>query len=132
MKINRMFTRVALLLALSLVLAACSSAPASTETTSEAALAPAAEIVMYNWTDYMNPDILSQFEQETGIRVIEDYFSSNEEMIAKLQGGATGYSLVIPSDYAVAILKEQGLITPLNHSEISNLANLNERFKTNE
>jgi spermidine/putrescine transport system substrate-binding protein len=132
MKINRMFLLPAALLVLSLVLAACSSPPASSDTNGEAAVEPATEIVLYNWTDYMEPGILSQFEQETGIRVIEDYFSSNEEMIAKLQGGATGYSLVIPSDYAVAILKEQGLITPLDHSQISNLANLNERFKTND
>lgn len=132
MKINRQLALLAALLILSVVLAACSSPPASNGSGDGAAVEPAKEIVLYNWTDYMNPDILSSFEQETGIRVIEDYFSSNEEMIAKLQGGATGYSLVIPSDYAVAILKEQGLITPLDHTQIPNLANLNERFKTND
>lgn len=120
-----------------LMFSACSSQPQTISPEGEgdqssSDLLPAAEIVLYNWTDYMNPEILQMFETETGIKVIEDYFSSNEEMIAKLQGGATGYSLVIPSDYAVAILKEQRLLAPLNHANISNIANLNERFQTNE
>lgn len=132
MKINRLLTLLAAPLALSVVLAACGTPPASSETNGGTAVEPASEIVLYNWTDYMNPDILSEFEQETGIRVIEDYFSSNEEMISKLQGGATGYSLVIPSDYAVAVLIENGLLAELDKANVPNINNLNERFKNPE
>lgn len=129
---KRFMHLITAVLLLTLALNACASQPAATETSEPGTLQPASEIVLYNWTDYMNPDILSEFEQETGIRVIEDYFSSNEEMIAKLQGGATGYSLVIPSDYAVAVLIENGLLAELDKANIPNIDNLNERFKNPE
>ena len=130
---------VTLILALSLMLAACApapiSAPAPAQPAQPAAQAPAAEvqpaqeIVMYNWTEYIDPDILPQFEEATGIRVIEDNFSSNEEMLAKLQGGATGYAITVPSDYTVAIMIEEGMLHKLDHDNIPNLANLAERFR---
>lgn len=123
---------VSAVLLLAMALSACASQPAATEASDPQSLEPASEIVLYNWTDYMNPDILTEFEQETGIQVIEDYFSSNEEMIAKLQGGAEGYSLVIPSDYAVAILIENGLLAELDKANLPNIDNLNERFKNPE
>lgn len=132
MKIKKLFTAIILGLGFSLILSSCSSEATPTQPEGASSIEPAKEIVLYNWTDYMNPDILTMFENETGIKVIEDYFSSNEEMVAKLQGGATGYSLLIPSDYAVAILKEQGLIAKLDQNNIPNLANLNDRFQTNE
>jgi spermidine/putrescine-binding protein len=126
---KRTISLITIVLLLTLAVSACASQPAATE---PGALEPAPEIVLYNWTDYMNPEILTGFEQETGIRIIEDYFSSNEEMIAKLQGGAEGYSLVIPSDYAVAILIENGLLAELDKANIPNIDNLNERFKNPE
>lgn len=137
MKKSHLIVLLALFLALVMVLTACStpSATPTNETSgggSQAEIEPAKEIVLYNWTDYMNPDILASFEQETGIRVIEDYFSSNEEMIAKLQGGATGYSLLVPSDYAVAVLIENGLLAELDKANVPNIANLNDRFKNPE
>lgn len=123
-----------LLIALSLVLGACSpqATPSPSGEGQETGVQPASEIVLFNWTDYMNPDILVQFEQETGIRVIEDYFSSNEEMLAKLQGGATGYSLIIPSDYTVAIMIQDGMLARLDKNNIPNIENLSDRFTNNE
>jgi spermidine/putrescine-binding protein len=120
-----------------MLLSACAGGtdtpPANGETTDNGeSLEPAGEIVLYNWTDYMNPDILESFADETGITIIEDYFSSNEEMIAKLQGGATGYALIIPSDYAVTILKEQGLLARLDQSNLPNLKNLSDQFRNND
>jgi len=57
----------------------------------------AQELHLYNWGDYINPQILSRFTEETGIKVSLDVYGSNEEMLAKLQAGATGYDLVFPS-----------------------------------
>jgi spermidine/putrescine transport system substrate-binding protein len=101
-----------LLVVMALLLSACGGqdSPAAPETGQPGEIQPASEIVLYNWTDYMNPEVLELFEAETGIQVIEDYFSSNEEMIAKLEGGVTGYTLVIPSDYAVGIMMREGML----------------------
>jgi spermidine/putrescine-binding protein len=129
MKKSRRLAWIVMLVVLSLVLGACSSQATPAPATGETGIQPAQEIVLYNWTDYMNPDVLVKFEEQTGIKVVEDYFSSNEELIAKLQGGATGYSLIIPSDYAVAIMIENGMLAKLDHANIPNLVNLNERFK---
>lgn len=89
---------------------------------------PASEIVVYNWSEYIDPEIYAMFEDETGIAVTEDNFSSNEELYAKLKGGATGYSLIVPSDYYVSIMIQEGMLAELDHSNIPNIANLSERF----
>ncbi|GAB4402652.1 MAG: ABC transporter substrate-binding protein [Anaerolineales bacterium] len=131
---KRILAHLFILLALASGIAACAAAPqggaAAPQVPGE--VQPAKEIVLFNWTDYMNPDLLAQFEQETGIRVVEDYFSSNEELIAKLKGGASGYALIVPSEYAVPILIQSGLISPLNHANLPNLSNLSARFQDNE
>lgn len=142
-------TLVACLILTSLVISACAApaatqpaatqpaapteqaAPAAQETpaSQSSAIKPAAEIVIYHWTEYIDPEIYTLFEQETGIRLVEDNFSSNEEMLAKLQGGANGYALIIPSDYTVRIMIEEDLLAELNQPNIPNLANLAPRFR---
>lgn len=140
---KKLTTLAILLLILSLVLAACSQPaapaqpapqpeqPAQAEPAPAAgdAIQPASEIIVYNWTEYIDPDLYGQFEAATGIRAIEDNFSSNEELLAKLQGGATGYAVIVPSDYTVAIMIEEGMLRRLDRANIPNLANLAERFK---
>jgi spermidine/putrescine-binding protein len=130
---------------LSLILTAC--APAATETpvseepvaeepTAEEPMAeePTAEAAgeqvlnFYNWSEYIEPEIFSLFEEETGIRVVEDTFSSNEDLLAKLQGGATGYDVIVPSDYMVATMIELGMLAELDHSRLSNFENLDPTF----
>jgi spermidine/putrescine-binding protein len=78
----------------------------------------------------MDPEIYAMFEQETGIAITEDNFSSNEEMLAKLQGGAAGYALIVPSDYTVSIMIEEDLLAELNPVNVPNLANLSDQFKS--
>lgn len=131
-----------IILALTLLMAACGqSAPAAPtaadpppapEVAQPAAgeVEPAKEIVVYNWSEYMDPDIYDQFAELTGISVIEDNFSSNEEMLAKLQGGAAGYAVIVPSDYTVTIMIAEGMLAKLDHNNIPNLSNLSERFRT--
>ncbi len=108
--------------------AATEAVAAATEAPSAAMVEPASQIVVYNWSEYIDPEIYTQFEQETGIKVVEDNFSSNEELYAKLKGGATGYAMIVPSDYYVAIMKQEGMLAELDHSKIPNISNLTTRF----
>jgi spermidine/putrescine transport system substrate-binding protein len=55
------------------------------------------ELNIYNWGEYINPAVLQKFEEETKIKVNLSTYSSNEEMLAKIQGGASGYDIVFPS-----------------------------------
>ena len=104
--------------------AATEAAAAPTEAPSVAMVEPASQIVVYNWSEYIDPEIYTKFEEETGIKVVEDNFSSNEELYAKLKGGATGYAMIVPSDYYVAIMKKEGMLAELDHSKIPNISNL--------
>ena len=82
----------------------------------------------YNWSEYIEPEIFTLFEEETGIRVVEDTFGSNEDLLGKLQGGATGYDVIVPSDYMVTTMIELGLLAELDHSKLENLDNLDPSF----
>lgn len=85
-------------------------------------------VSFYNWTDYIDPEVLTMFEEECGVEVVYDTFSSNEDLLAKLQAGATGYDLIVPSDYMVSIMRELDMLKEVDHSNIPNLANLYPRF----
>jgi len=82
-------------------------------------------INMFNWGDYMDDDILTQFAEECGVKVVQDIFSTNEDMIAKIQAGNSGYDIVVPSDYAVDIMIKNNLLAELNKENIPNITNLN-------
>ncbi|MFV9506284.1 MAG: polyamine ABC transporter substrate-binding protein [Oscillochloridaceae bacterium umkhey_bin13] len=81
-------------------------------------------LYLYNWGDYIDPALLADFEAESGIRVIVDTFETNEDMIAKVRAGGSGYDLVVPSDYAVQIMIADGLLAPLERTRLSNFDNL--------
>jgi len=87
------------------------------------------ELVIYNWAFYLNPESVKAFEEEFAVKVqVTDFYESNEEMIAKLRGGATGYDLVAPTGGYIQPMAEEGLLMPLDLSRIPNLANIDERF----
>ncbi len=80
---------------------------------------------LYNWTYYTPDSILEKFEEETGIKVIVDNFSSNEEMFAKLQaGGGKGYDIIVPSADYTSIMIKEGLVRKLDKSLLPNLVNI--------
>lgn len=83
---------------------------------------------LYNWGDYIDPEIVAQFEKEFNCTVKIDYFDSNEAMYAKLNAGAGGYDVAIPSSFMATNLRQQGLIRKLDHSKIPNLKNLDPEF----
>ena len=65
---------------------------------------------IYNWGDYINPDVLTRFTEETGIDVTLDTYGTNEELLAKIQSGATGYDIVFPSVHMRDIMQKLGLL----------------------
>ena len=68
------------------------------------------QLNIYNWGDYINPDVLTRFTEETGIEVTLDTYGTNEEMLAKIQAGATGYDIVFPSVHVRDIMQKLGLL----------------------
>ena len=79
---------------------------------------------IYNWSDYIAPDTIANFEKETGIKVRYDVFDSNEVLEAKLLAGTTGYDIVVPSASFVARQIQAGVFQPLDKSKLPNYKNL--------
>ncbi len=90
------------------------------------------ELFIYNWTEYTPPELITKFEKETGIKVSVDTYDSNETLLAKLQAGATGYDLVVPSQNFVPIFVKEGLIQKVGVHALSNYKNLEDRWKKPE
>jgi len=81
-------------------------------------------LYVYNWTDYMNPDLIHQFEKEFNCRVVQDFYDSNEAMFAKIKAGGSGYDLIFPSGYMISIMRQQGMLQPLDLSRIPNIRHM--------
>ena len=87
-------------------------------------------LLYYNWAAYVNPKTYPAFTKATGIQVKKDFFASNEDLQAKLQGGARGYDLAAPTGYMVKILAEAGLLEKIDWSKIPNATkNIDAKFK---
>ncbi|EGK87268.1 spermidine/putrescine ABC transporter substrate-binding protein [Microcoleus vaginatus PCC 9802] len=88
------------------------------------------QLFIYTWAGYTDEALLDRFAEKTGIRVVADVFSSNEEMLARVQaGGARAYSIIYPSDYMVVQMTELGLLSPLDHSILGGLDRLRKQFQ---
>jgi len=83
------------------------------------------ELNLYTWADYVPMDVITEFEEKTGIKVNYTSFETNEEMLAKLENTKGGdYDLVIASDYIIKIAVDEGLVSELDKSKIPNFANI--------
>jgi spermidine/putrescine transport system substrate-binding protein len=80
------------------------------------------------WGDILDPVYIRTFEQQTGIAVRLSYYASNEELQVKIKNSGKDYALVVPSDYAVGVLREQGLLKKLDKNRMPFLAQLNSRL----
>jgi spermidine/putrescine transport system substrate-binding protein len=85
-------------------------------------------LTVYNWGDYIDPDLIKKFEKETGIKVIYQTFDSNEAMMTKIAQGGTTFDVAVPSEYAISKMKEEGLLLPIDHSKLPNLKYIDPRF----
>lgn len=84
---------------------------------------------VYNWSDYIDPEVLKGFEKEYGIKVNYENFATNEEMLAKLKAGGTSYDVLFPSDYMVEALIALDMLQTLDFKNLPNFANIDARFK---
>lgn len=96
------------------VLMACSAGAAAADKT----------LHVYNWSDYISPDTVPNFEKQTGIKVVYDVFDSNEVLEGKLMAGSTGYDVVAPSSSFLARQLQSGVFQPLDKSKLPNYKNL--------
>lgn len=111
------------------VLTACGRKDASDQAGATTDLGPIEkELNIYNWSDYIAEDTVPNFEKEFGVKVTYDTFESNEEMVAKLQAGAAGYDIVVPSNYIVPVMAATNLVMDLNKKYLTNLGNLAPTF----
>lgn len=88
------------------------------------AAAVAEEVRVYNWSDYIDEDLLTKFEEETGIDLIYDVFDSNELLETKMLAGGSGYDVVVPTGSFLARQIQAGAFQPLDKSKLSNTANM--------
>ena len=79
---------------------------------------------VYNWDTYIGETTLTSFTDASGIECQYDLYANNEELFAKLQAGNPGYDVIFPSDYMVATMISRGMIDPVDHSKIPNMANV--------
>lgn len=112
----------ALVAAMSILsLAGCGSSNGSTSENGE--------VIIYNWGEYIDPDTLAMFEEETGIKVIYDEFETNEIMYPKVEAGASAYDVVCPSDYMIQRMIENELLAEINFDNVPNAhANIGEQY----
>ncbi|MBR6887217.1 MAG: ABC transporter substrate-binding protein [Selenomonadaceae bacterium] len=75
-------------------------------------------VYVYSWGDYLNPEVLTLFEKETGIHVILDEFDTNESMYPRIAEGAVHYDVLCPSDYIIQKLISNDLIRPLDFTKL--------------
>ena len=86
------------------------------------------QVVVYNWGEYIDPDVLEQFTEETGIEVIYDEFDTNETMYPKVEAGAVAYDLVCPSDYMIKRMLDNGLLQPINFDNVPNIKYIGQAY----
>jgi len=89
----------------------------------------AGEVNVYNWADYIDPDVVEMFEEETGIKVNYFEFQSNEELYSLMRMGSSSADIIIPSDYTVARLIAEDMLEELDFSNIPNYSLIDGSFK---
>lgn len=111
MKKNRI---VSVLMVLSLIFAtACG-------TSNDSSKFPNGEVKVYNWGEYIDPEVITNFENEYGIKVIYDMYETNEEMYPIIELGSVKYDCICPSEYMVEKLINNDLLMELNFDQIPN------------
>ena len=83
---------------------------------------------LFNWNDYIADETVARFEKQCQCKVVQDYFSSTEEMMAKLLAGGGDYDVVIPTQNAVEALIKQNFLAPLDKSKLGNRSNMASGF----
>lgn len=119
---NKVFLASVLSLVTAFTLAACQKK--ETSTTSATSTPEGKEVNLAIWSNYVTPEMIAEFEKESGLKVNISNYSSNEELMAKLKAGSTGIDLAVPSDYMVFAMAQTGMLETLDTTKISNFKNL--------
>lgn len=82
------------------------------------------QLIVYNWGEYLDPDVIPMFEKETGIQVVYEEYETNEIMYPKIQSGAIAYDVVCPSDYMIQRMIENDLLAEIDFDNIPNIKNI--------
>ena len=86
-------------------------------------------LYVYSWGDYLSEDVIKQFEEETGIKVVLDEYDTNESMYPRIAEGAEAYDVLCPSDYMINKLIHNDLLQPLDFAQLPNArANIDQDF----
>lgn len=85
-------------------------------------------VYVYNWGEYIDPDVLESFTEETGIKVIYDEYETNEIMYPKVEAGAAEYDVICPSDYMIQKMIENDLLQEINMANIPNSKNIGAQY----
>lgn len=112
-----LYSTLALCAALSTVLSGCGSSGGEN-----------GEVIVYNWGEYIDPETLDLFEEETGIKVIYDEFETNESMYPKVLAGATAYDVICPSDYMIQKMIDNDLLAEIDFDNIPNVKNIGQQY----
>lgn len=86
------------------------------------------EVIVYNWGEYIDPETITMFEEETGIKVVYDEFETNEVMYPKVEAGATAYDVICPSDYMIQKMIDNDLLAEINFDNVPNSKNIGEQY----
>ena len=86
------------------------------------------QVIVYNWGEYLDPEVITLFEKENGINVVYEEFETNEIMYPKVQSGAIAYDVVCPSDYMIQRMIENDLLAELNFDNIPNIKNIGQEY----
>lgn len=86
------------------------------------------KLVIYNWGDYIDPELLEQFTEETGIKVQYETFDSNEAMYTKIKQGGTTYDIAVPSDYMIDKMRQENLLVKLDKTKLIGLEHIGQEF----
>ena len=94
----------------------------------ESSLVNSKKVVVYNWGEYLDPEILTMFEEETGIDVVYEEFETNEILYPKISSGAIAYDVICPSDYMIQRMIKNDLLAEINFDNIPNIKNIGKEY----
>lgn len=86
------------------------------------------DVYVYNWGEYINPEVIEMFEEQTGYKVHYEEFETNEEMYTIIANGARNYDVICPSDYMVEKMIEGDLLAEINYDNVPNIANIGKQY----
>lgn len=86
------------------------------------------KVYVYNWGEYIDPDVLDSFEKQTGIKVVYEEFEQNEDMYARIKSGAVRYDVICPSDYMIQRMIKEDMLAEIDFNNVPNIKNIDPTY----